>query len=169
VRSGIRVLVFVAVTVGILVALFFGLTRRYTVHSNAMLPTLKANDHVAVFRFQDTFRPPSRKDIVVLTRPVSVGCAGMSGAVARIVGMPGETVSEKNGFVSIDGKPLKESYVQVARREARTQTWHVPKDGYLVMGDNRRAPCASPVLVLKKSVVGTVFLTYWPVGRISIG
>lgn len=168
-RTGIRLLVFVAVTIGILVALFFGLTRRYTVHSNAMLPTLKPDDHVAVFRFQDRFRSPSRKDVVVLTRPASVGCAGMSTAVGRIVGMPGETVSEKNGLVSIDGKPLQESYVQPARRESRTQTWHVPKDGYLVMGDNRRAPCASPVLVLKQAVVGTVFLTYWPGGRISIG
>lgn len=168
-RSGIRLLVFVAVAVGILAALFFGLTRRYTVHSNAMLPALKRDDRVAVFRFQDTFRSPARKDVVVLTRPASVGCGSMSGAVERLIGLPGETVSEKNGFVSIDGKPLNEPYVQPARREPRTQTWHVPKDGYLVMGDNRRAPCASPVLVLKKAVVGSVFLTYWPADRISIG
>jgi signal peptidase I len=169
VRSGIRLLVFVAVTVGILAAAFFGLTHRYTLHSDAMLPTLKPDDHVAVFRFQDTFRSPSRKDVVVVTRPASVGCSGASHIVERIVGMPGETVSERNGFVSIDGKPLKEPYVQPARRERRTASWHVPKDAYLVLGDNRRSPCAAPVEVLKKDVAGTAFLAYWPVDRISIG
>ena len=40
--------------------------------------------------------------------------------VERVIGLPGETVSEQTGRVLIDGKPLEESYVKAARRDAKT-------------------------------------------------
>ena len=58
-----RLIVFLVVTVGVLAAAFFGLTRRFTVPSNAMEPTMKSGDHVSVFRW---FSSPGRKDVVVV-------------------------------------------------------------------------------------------------------
>lgn len=165
-----RLLLFLLVTVGVLAAAFFGLTRRFTVPSAAMEPTVASGDHVAVFRFSDSFTSPHRKDIVVFTRTSALpGCGGGTKAVARIVGLPGETVSERDGVLSVDGTPLKEPYVRADRRDHATRAWHVPQDGYLVAGDNRRSPCAVPTAVPKKDVVGKVFLTFWPVDRISVG
>jgi signal peptidase I len=167
VRTAVRILLSVVVTIAVLVGAFFLLTHRATVSTTAMEPTLKRGDHVAVFRFQDRFGSPGRKDVVVLKTPPQGPCRTTD--VGRIVGRPGETVEDRKGVLFVDGSLLQESYVAVARRDARTQSWRVPADTYLVLGDNRRLPCAVVGLVPRKDIVGTVFLTYWPVDRVSAG
>lgn len=158
-----RLLVFLVVTVGVLAAAFFGLTRRFTVPANAMAPTLKSGDHVAVFRW---FSTPGRKDIVVFFATPQPGCGTSRANVERVIGLPGETVEEREGAVSVDGKRLTEGYVKL--RDHGTNTWRVPPGSYLLMGDDRRARCNFRGTVPKKDIVGTVLYTYWPVGRISI-
>jgi signal peptidase I len=167
VGTGIRVLLSVVAAVAVLVGGFFLLTHRATVSTNAMEPTLKHGEHVAVFRFQDRFTSPGRKDVVLVKSEPAGPCRTTN--VGRVVGRPGEKVEDRKGVLFIDGGLLQEPYVPVARRDTRTQTWRVPADTYLVLGDNRRAPCAVIGLVPRKDVVGTVFLTYWPVDRISVG
>jgi signal peptidase I len=46
----------------------------------------------------------------------------------------------------------------------------IPKDMYLMEGDNRAHSCDSRVwgLVPRDSIIGKVFLTYWPLGRIGV-
>jgi signal peptidase I len=135
-----------------------------------MEPKVKKGDEVAVFRLSDSVKNPGRKDVVVLSGRVSPGCdTGAAYSVARVVGLAGETVREQNGLFSVDGKPLNEPYVKQARRDQRSGSWRVPKDSYLVVGDNRRSACAAPYVVPKKNVVGFVIFTYWPADRISIG
>ena len=170
-----RIVVVVLITVGILAAAFFGLTKRYSVQSNFMRPTVVKGDHVAVFRFWDTFSSPHRKDVVVFDAPPSVArlCGRSVGGklVERVIGLPGETVSEQTGHVLIDGKPLKEPYVKPAARDTRSAAWHVPGGSYFLLGDNRAASCDSRVFgaVPNEAIVGRVVLTYWPVDRISTG
>jgi signal peptidase I len=164
----LRIGLVVVVTVGILVGAFFGLTNRYTEPNDAMEPTVKKGDHVAVFRFEDTFNSPSRTDIVVV-KPQPTGACFSKSYVMRVIGLPGETVTERNGSVEIDGTPLKESYVKPKdRRNGVVRTLRVPSDSYLVLGDNRRSKCWAPGFVLKKNIAGTAFLTYWPLDRASI-
>jgi signal peptidase I len=166
-----RILVFVLVTVGILVGAFYGLARRYSAPNTSMEPTVQHGDNVAVFRFADWFAAPHRKDIVVFTAPASAPKACSGKQVERVIGLPGETVSEQTGQVSIDTKPLTEPYVKPTRRDTRTAAWHVPPGTYFVMGDNRTTACDSRTYgaIPKKDIVGRVFLTYWPFDRISIG
>jgi signal peptidase I len=77
--------------------------------------------------------------------------------VKRVIGLPGETVSERRGRVYVDGKPLKEPYVKFGDTE--TGTWHVPKGRYFFMGDNRPQSCDSREWgsAPRKNVVGKVF------------
>jgi signal peptidase I len=164
----LRLLVFLAVIVGIVAAAFFGLTQRYAVPNDAMEPTLQEGDDVAVLRFEGTFDAPHRKDVVVV-EPEPTGACFSKSYVVRIIGLPGETVSERDGAVSVDGRPLQEPYVRSHRPNGVSRTLHVPPDSYLVLGDNRASSCSSPGFVLKKNVVGTVSLTYWPVDRVSFG
>ena len=161
------------ITIGILAAAFFGLTKRYTVPTRAMEPTVHKGDDVAVFRFWSTFSSPERKNIVVFTPPPSAAtqCGASGSQVERVIGLPGETVSEQTGRVLIDGKPLDEPYVKAARRDAKTAAWHVPPGQYFLMGDNRKAACDSRIFgaVPKNDVSGRVWLTYWPLDRVSAG
>src|SRR5262245_65156967 len=100
-----------------MLAVFARTTRAYVIPSSAMEPTLHCArpaagceadtmDRVLVLRFPSG--TPQRGDIVVFDAPPAVlGKCGAGGTFTkRVIGLPGETVSERNGFISIDGKPL---------------------------------------------------------------
>jgi signal peptidase I len=91
--------------------------------------------------------------------------------VKRLIGLPGETWEERNGYVYIDGKKLDEPYVKPSRRDPRTiAPIKIAKDHYFMMGDNRSQSCDSRAwgTVPKKNLIGKVFATYWPPNRITI-
>ena len=155
----------------------------YRVPSASMEPTLHCarpadgcmaghSDRVVANRFIYRFRDPERGEIVVFDAPAeTLAACGETGTfVKRIVGLPGEVVSEKDGVVYIDGRPLDEPYVTAARRDQRTQTWpRVPRNSYFMMGDNRESSCDSRDwgTVPREDLIGPVFLTYWPPDRLG--
>ena len=131
------------------------------------------SDRVLVNRFIYRFRSPHRGEIVVFKTPSVANeiCSGLNTAVLvkRLIGLPGDTISEKRGQIYVNGKKLKERYVKPARRDERSGSWTVPKGWYFFMGDNRIASCDSRDWgpVPRKDLVGPVFMTYWPANRIS--
>ena len=59
--------------------------------------------------------------------------------VKRLIGLPGDTVTERDGgFVYINGKRLNEPYIKPDRRahDSTTGSWRVPQGSYFFMGDN---------------------------------
>src|SRR5438132_12786335 len=90
--------------------------------------TAQFSDRVVALRIVYRFRAPRRGDIVVFHAPAAAATAcGQGGTfVKRIVGVPGEVVSEDVGKVAIDGKPLSEPYVHRGRRDVRSGRWRVP-------------------------------------------
>jgi signal peptidase I len=165
----IRSLVILVVAAGVLAGLFFGLSRRYTINSAAMTPTIEHGDQVAVFRFSDWFYSPHRKDIVVFETPAPAARACGTRGALRVIGLPRETVTERLGVVSVDGTRLGESYVK--HRDHATHAWHVPRGAYFLMGDSRGTRCDSRSFgaISTRRIVGKVFLTFWPIDRVSIG
>ena len=94
--------------------------------------------------------------------------------VKRVVGLPGETVSEKDGHILINGKPLNEPYLPagtvsncVSFQAQCFPTGPLATDHYFVMGDNR-APRDSREFgaIPKSSIVGRVFIRIWPLNRL---
>jgi signal peptidase I len=182
-RSILDWIVSIAVAVLVVLAVKVEVANPYRVPSASMEPTLHCarpadgclaghSDRVVANRFIYRFRDPKRGEIVVFDAPAkTLAACGESGTfVKRIVGMPGEVVSERNGIVSIDGRPLDEPYVAAPRRDHRTQTWpRVPTDSYFMLGDNRRRSCDSREwgTVAREDLIGPVFLTYWPPGRLG--
>ena len=57
--------------------------------------------------------------------------------VKRIIGLPGELVSIKNGVTYIDGRILDEPYVSVLKATENAQYPVLDENQYFVMGDNR--------------------------------
>ena len=154
----------------------------YRIPSSSMEPTLhcarpgsgceaRFSDRVLANRFIYHFRSPRRGQIIVFkTPPAAAQKCGSGGTfVKRLIGLPGETVSEKNGQISINGHRLVEPYVKPDRRDSQSGKWVVPKGKYFFMGDNRIQSCDSREWgsVPRKNIIGEVFAVYWPPNRIS--
>jgi signal peptidase I len=178
--------------VAIVLAIKAWVVNPYRIPSSSMEPTLhcarpsqgceaSSSDRVLANRFIYHFRDPRRGEIVVFKTPKLAlqECGSQGTFVKRLIGLPGDVWEERDGFVYIDGKKLNEPYVQSSRRDHQTlglmdipprHTYNrIPKDYYLMMGDNRNSSCDSRRwgLVPRKNLIGEVFATYWPPSRIS--
>ena len=123
----------------------------FRVPTSSMEPTLACahpglgctatfNDRVIVAKIVYRFRNPERGEIAVFHAPAAAKKACSEGGtyLKRVIGLPGDQVSERNGFVYINGKKLNEPYVTLWDRDSETQTWQrLGKNEYFMMGDNR--------------------------------
>ncbi|HEY8103509.1 MAG TPA: signal peptidase I [Gaiellaceae bacterium] len=155
----------------------------YRIPSASMEPTLhcakpatgchgRFSDRVIANRLIYRFKDPARGEIVVFEAPADVEKACPSGDVfiKRIVGLPGEVVSMRDGHVYIDGAELREPYLEAAYRDGESGSWgRVPDGSYFVLGDNRALSCDSRRwgVVPRGNIIGRAELRYWPVDRMG--
>jgi len=182
-RIAIDWIVTLGIAVAVVLTVKVEVANPYRIPSASMEPTLRCarpaagcdasfSDRVIANRLAYRFHDPRRGDIVVFNAPARAAqqCTEGGTFVKRIVGLPGDVVSERLGYVSINGRPLKEPYVDSRRRDSITRTWpRVPPREYFVMGDNRVSSCDSRMwgTVPRKNLIGPVLLTYWPLNRIT--
>ena len=181
----------IVVAVAIVLAVKAWIVNPYRIPSPSMEPTLHCarpepfceaahSDRVLANRFIYHFRDPKRGEIVVFHAPKAAERECTGGIfVKRIIGLPGDVWAERNGYTYINGRRLAEPYLKAGRRDAQTETLRdlppvgtlrrIPSGMYLMEGDNRAHSCDSRVwgLVPRDRIVGKVFLTYWPLGRIG--
>jgi signal peptidase I len=171
------------VAVGIVLAIKAWVVNPYRIPTSSMEPTLHCarpgdgceagtSDRVLANRFLYHFRDPSRGDVVVFeTPPQTVTACGSGGTfVKRVVGMPGETISQRDGIIYVNGRRLPEPYAH-DRSTMDDGEWRVGPKAYFMMGDNRANSCDSRRWgpVPRDNIIGEVFATYWPPQRISLG
>ena len=173
----------IGISVAIVLALRAEIASPYRIPSSSMEPTLHCarpaegclsgtSDRILANRFVFHFRLPRRGEIVVFRTPPRTreACAESGTFVKRIVGLPGETISEQEGVVYVNGRMLLEPYVLANERDVRSATWpKIPAGHYFMLGDNRRNSCDSRDwgTVPKDNLIGPVFLTYWPPKRLG--
>ena len=159
-----------------------GLLHTYRIPSSSMEPTLhcarpgsecEAAHSDRVMAFDYVLGGPHRGDLVAFHTPslALVRCGAGGTFLKRIVALPGERWEERSGVVYIDGKPLAEPYIHQDRRDDRTiAPATVPHGEYVLLGDNRASSCDSRAwgTVPRKNLIGKVFATYWPPGRITV-
>ena len=156
----------------LLIALFFALIIRQfiiqtsLIPSGSMIPTMKVNDRLFVNKFIYRFTSPKNGDIVVFKSPTGDG----KDYVKRCIGVPGDTISIKKGFVFVNNKPLILSGVLIQRDYTASETVKVPPNSYYVLGDNRAFSSDSRVwgFVPEKNLLGKALFTFWPLDRMKV-
>ncbi len=173
----------------IVIALKTWVVNPYRIPSSSMEPTLHCarpapaceaaggllhgSDRVLANRLIYHFRDPKRGEIIVFKTPplARLRCGAGGTFVKRLIGLPGEHLSERDGYVYVNGKRLDEPYIHTDRRDHQApRRWNVPKGEYFFMGDNRKESCDSRSwgAVPRSNLIGEVFFVYWPPNRISI-
>jgi signal peptidase I len=155
----------------------------YRIPTSSMEPTLHCAkpadgcksslaDRVIANRLVYRFHEPEREDIIVFDTPskFEAACNTRGTFVKRIVGLPGEEIAMRSGYLFVNGVRLDEQrYVRAAYRGNESgDCGRVPDDGYFVLGDNRRTSCDSRRwgAVPRKNIIGRVDLVYWPPNRV---
>jgi signal peptidase I len=186
-RTFVDWLATLAIAVAFVLAFQAAVAKPYVIPTPSMEPTLHCakpvahceggvSDRVIADRLAYRFRDPERGDIVVFEAPAAADRCGAgdggSPFVKRIVGLPGELISERKGAIFVDGRRLAEPYLDPSRGGASDGRWpRVARGQYFVLGDNRTRSCDSRMwgTVPRSSLIGPVTLTYWPPRRASVG
>jgi signal peptidase I len=184
-RTLVDWLVTIVVAIAFVLAFQAAVAKPYVIPSPSMEPTLhcakpiancegRFSERVIANRLAFRFRDPERGDIVVFKAPATADRCGHNDGgstfVKRIVGLPGEVVSERDGVIYINGDRLIEPYVAPSRRGDEYGNWlRVAPGHYFALGDNRTHSCDSRMwgTVPRGSIIGPVVLTYWPPSSVS--
>lgn len=174
----------VPIVIGLLVALLikdfvFQLVR---VDGPSMQPNLENNERVLVFK-QSEIR---RGSVIVFdANGVDPQAAVKTDYVKRVIGKPGDTVSANNGNLYVNGKKVKQDYINSSERSAGTGNWSlasisqtnrwpkhlgatkVPKGEYFVLGDHRSVSNDGRYwgFVPKKKILGVVKVPFWDTNK----
>jgi signal peptidase I len=132
------------------------------VASDSMLITLATGDLCETRRTWMGYTP-KRADIVCFKEDGEI-------MIKRVIGLPGETISFKDGWVYINGKQIDEPYLSIpGYTYSRIESYTIPEDCVFVMGDNRTDSKDSrfwddPYLKLD-DIVSKYLFTFWKVKR----
>ena len=132
----IEVLFYIVLVFGVSFLLTTYVGQRTRVNGESMYPTLHDDDNLIVDKISYRFRDPKRYDIIVFPYKYEEDTY----YIKRIIGMPGETVQIRDGYVYIDGKRLtSDIYGKEKIKDPQTAAEPVTlgDDEYFVMGDNR--------------------------------
>ena len=154
----------------------------YSIPSGSMEPTLQIGDRIVVDKLSYHLHGVDRTNIVVFRTPPNEECAGppVADLVKRVIGLPGEIISLRDGNVSINGRFLPEPFLAPDVRHntypgpgtnayALQHPFRIPPGDVYVMGDNRPDSCDSRYWgpIPESTIVGKVDLRIWPLSRIG--
>ncbi len=133
------------------------------VEGQSMEPNFTDRQWLLVNKLAYRFGEPARGDVIVFDAPEETN----KEFIKRVVGLPGESVTLRDGVVAINGRPLVEPWLP---RKDRTNfgPFVVPPDQYFVLGDNRpnsndsRSWGQRGAALTADKIVGKAWLSIWP-------
>ncbi len=139
VRTVLTLLVTVVVVVIMTTSIRAYAVQAFVVPSPSMTPTLQIGDRIVVDKLASTVH---RGDIIVFRRAPGDHDPQYPVLVKRVIGLPGETISQVGDTIEIDGAPLQQPWLPhltgpCAQRSATVKTQVIPAGQYFVMGDCR--------------------------------
>ena len=140
----------------------------FKITGHSMEPTLTAGDRVLVDRISSNIRNIKRFELILFT----IDEKDSTQYVKRVIGLPGETVQIKDGFVYInDTKINMGSLDKVLQPGLAKNPITLGKNEYFVLGDNSTGSEDSRYLnignINKNQIKGIVWLRFYPFSKIG--
>lgn len=172
----------VVVALSICVVIYLFIATPNEVHGQSMEPTyydgelLLTNKIVQLLGntgMQKIVGDYKRGDVVIFKHTLS-----QDDFIKRIIGVEGDSVMVKGGYVYVNGTQLDEPYLPEGRRTDASnflqegQVVKIPEDSYIVLGDNRGNSTDSRNnlvgFVKRSQLKGKVFFRYWPLDTFGV-
>jgi len=134
------------------------------VEGTSMMPHLYDHERIFINKFVYRFEPIQRGDIVVFRYPLDPS----KSYIKRVIGLPGEWISIRDGRVLVDGTPLADNYVPASYLDHDNDpSTYVPPGHYYVLGDHRESSNDSRVwgTVDRRFIYGKAVFIYWPLDQ----
>lgn len=163
-------LLYLLVIIGLSFLIITFVGQRSRVDGSSMETTLSDGDNLIVDKITYRFRDPKRYEIIVFPYQYKENTY----YIKRIIGLPGETVQVKDGYVYINGEQLDEHYGNELMVDPGTAAEPITlgEDEYFVLGDNRNHSSDSreeTVGVIKRdNLVGRAWIRIWPFSKFGV-
>lgn len=159
----------IAGALGIALLIRAFLLASFFIPSLSMSPTLEVNDRVLVNKLSYKLHDVHRQDVVVFSRPPREPDVTIKDLIKRVIGLPGDVVSFKDGKVFVNGAQLDEPYLAAGMRTDANgaDSITVPSGQVLVLGDNRTNSFDGRRFGTfdQNLIVGRAFVIVWPFSR----
>jgi signal peptidase I len=152
------------IAIGLALVIIVFLYQPVKVEGTSMAPLLSDQERIFINKFVYRFEAIHRGDVVVFWYPLDRS----KSFIKRVIALPGETVSIRQGVVTANGKIVPEPYVPAQYEDVSDYgPVRVPKDSYFLMGDHRISSNDSRVFgpVASRFIYGRAVFAYWPVDR----
>jgi signal peptidase I len=150
------------IAIGLALVIIVFLYQPVKVEGTSMAPLLSDQERIFINKFVYRFEAIHRGDVVVFWYPLDRS----KSFIKRVIALPGETVTIRQGVVTVNGTVVPEPYVPPQYEDVSDYgPTRVPADSYFVMGDHRISSNDSRVFgpVPSQFIYGRAVFAYWPV------
>ncbi len=159
----------VALAISVVLYLFF--MTPHEVVGTSMVPNFQNGEHLIANKVLYKFADPVRGDVVIFKYSET------QDFIKRVIGLPGDTVSLRDGRFYVNNQLLDESsyldpsvYTSGAEALREGETLPIQEGYYFVVGDNRPHSSDSRVFgaVPREDIKGKAWLVYFPFNNFRI-
>lgn len=171
--SIIEIIIFVLIALAIVIPFRKFIAEPFIVSGASMDPTFETGHYLIVDKLTYRFNTPKRGDVIVFKHPVYNQEKYL---IKRVIALPEETISIKNGVVSVHNKEnpsdfiIPDTHVVKENMKNESMTRTLEKNEYFVMGDNRANSSDSREWgpLDEDSIVGRPIVRLFPFSQIKI-
>ena len=154
----------IAIIIAAIILFFF---KPIIIQQESMQPTFYSNDYVVVSKQSySIFGDIERGDVIVFRSSLLDENGDQKSLIKRVIGLPGDTIEIKNGYVILNGVTIQEDYLAEQGVSGEMEQITVDEGKIFVMGDNRAVSqdSRSPEVgqVDQDTVIGKVVLRIFP-------
>ncbi len=144
----------------------------FYVNGASMEPNYFDHEYLIIDEISYRFNSPARGEVVVFHYPMDPS----QYFIKRIIGLPGDKVTVKDGRVLVynqaqpEGAVLDEPYLTTGMETVGSADATLGANEYFVLGDNRRASLDSRRFgpIKKENIIGRTWLRGWPIDRAGV-